>query len=125
MTPAPQRDGERATLTVHFILEATDDKLDAWKFLGQVAARDREHALKLFFPDPEKVEKKPRVAVTINAWKPVMVGKKPVPPKLEIGEVLTMPAGAPAPGAPLAAVPEPDEEIEGTEDQPDQLPVEA
>ncbi len=62
--------------------------------------------MRLQFPNPDDVERKTRVAVSINAWKPKPVGKKPVPARLAIGDEIVMPRFGGQP-EPLAGPPEP------------------
>jgi len=55
-----------STVTRFFVLES-DEHLTVWRFVGSREARDRDHALRLFYgktPPPFCV------AVSENAWKP-------------------------------------------------------
>lgn len=62
----PPETAATSTVTRFFVLE-TDEHLTVWRFVGSREARDRDHALRLFYgktPPPFCV------AVSENAWKP-------------------------------------------------------
>lgn len=69
--PAPPADPKETTsaTTTFYLFTGTDDMKD-WAFIGTETARDRDHAIRLRFPDPTEGHAGNIVAVSDAAWKP-------------------------------------------------------
>ncbi len=59
---------KQAVPTTFFILEHSGDGI--WKYAGQVEARDRYHAARVFYGDSADEAEVTFVAVSVSAWKP-------------------------------------------------------
>jgi hypothetical protein len=67
MTEAKTQKSKAVAKPTRFFVLESDEHLTAWRFVGSREARDRDHALRLFYgktPPPFCV------AVSENAWKP-------------------------------------------------------